>query len=1311
MREADNPMHVDMDKCDFYVHVHDLPLNMMNLGVATLLGNRIGIFRDVEMDAAGCSWGASLRIRVILINIVSYGLTTPFRIREERPHTGHGFELLFLPEDVNRCCHRQGGGLPLNIINASRHVQDRQFSGSLVHPKIQTTWIPAIGLPRGSELNLVSIPLKFTSHYQFAARGQGRRGRPPGRGVGGRSNKRTRGIQLLEQDKAWVHVRKLLELVKLHRPGLVFLSETKCRVRRGDGIKNKMNYHRVGVNSIGKGGGLYLFWRKDIDVWLQSFSVNHIDITIQSEECPEHWRFTGFYGNPDTARRKVSWALLRKLARIFVRPWLCGGDFNEILSQAEKQGSLPRANWQIEDFRACLRDCGLIDLGFQGTIFTWSNHREFPNTVRARLDRAVSDSRWAHLFPTATVSHEEVGCSDHAAVWIHLRPDSDHHCSRKQRWFRFEAAWLSHNSCGEVVRNAWTRATDSNPQLGVAKRIRTLQADFIRWDYDHFGNIRHQIKSHSDRLCAHREQSVTATTQVEIEGLKLNIEELVSKEEILWRQRAKAFWLTEGDRNTRFFRAKAFEQKAAKNINKLCDEDGREVSGSEDIQRLILRYFSSIFRSTRPSVDAMEEGVANLESRVTMAMNEELLRPYTSEEIVHALKQMHPLKSPGPDGMSPIFYQKHWDIVGHDICACVLDFLNNGSLNSSFNFTHVVLIPKISNPSDMSHFRPISLCNVLYKLAAKVIANRLKPLLSSLISTSQSAFVSCRFITDNVLVAYELHHLLMHKTWGKLGLASLKLDVSKAYDRVEWCFLRRVLKAFSSLIRRAEIVGELQGIAVSRHASRVSHLLFANDTLIFCQATTEAFSCVQQILSIFERASGLKINVHKSAVVFNKNVAVASRLALARILGVAVVSKHDKYLGLPTSGHLSQAGRVVLINSVLFTIPSYVMSCFRLPDSFLHEIESMFADFFWGGGLVSKIHWLSWERLCRTREEGGLGFRRLRESNIALLAKQAWRVSFSRDGTLHDVIGQKYFPLSNFFEARLGSKPSFTWRSLLGTRELLIAGLRWKVGDGSSIPIRGQPWLPRPSTFQLIARPATLLADTKVAALITASGVWDHDLIRAEFCPLDVDCILSIELRGSGAQDEIVWHYERNGRFSVRSAYRLARQLHREAEGSGMQRSWRFIWTSKAIPSVVLFAWKCVRNAIPTSSNLRNKGLRIDGGCYWCDEETEDVMHVMRFCNFARLVWALSGLPWGVIGVHTTCTETWFRTVYREIRGPNFDYFLTVCWALWKGRNLVAFEGTKMRAHEIVRVALSSCPAALGSAMGLRPKEGWADFP
>ncbi|KAL0446066.1 UNVERIFIED_CONTAM: hypothetical protein Slati_1734500 [Sesamum latifolium] len=279
---------------------------------------------------------------------------------------------------------------------------------------------------------------------------------------------------------------------------------------------------------------------------------------------------------------------------------------------------------------------------------------------------------------------------------------------------------------------------------------------------------------------------------------------------------------------------------------------------------------------------------------------------------------------------------------------------------------------------------------------------------------------------DNVILAYELNHCLKQKIPGKTGHASVKLDISKAYDRVEWCFLERVLgrlgfnkgfvsivmkcvttvsysfllngeqfgflsperglrqggplspylfllcaEAFSGLIRSAETEGAIQGVSVARSAPPISHLLFADDTLIFCQATREALTSLQRVLSIFEAASGLQINKHKSAMVFSRNVEEDTRTALTQILGISVVSKHEKYLGLPTvlgrskkemfdtikdriwkklhtwsSKKLSQAGRAVLLKTVLQTIPTFAMSCYRLPETLLKELESLMADFF-----------------------------------------------------------------------------------------------------------------------------------------------------------------------------------------------------------------------------------------------------------------------------------------------------------------------------------------------------------------------------
>ncbi|KAL0394525.1 UNVERIFIED_CONTAM: hypothetical protein Slati_4418700, partial [Sesamum latifolium] len=142
----------------------------------------------------------------------------------------------------------------------------------------------------------------------------------------------------------------------------------------------------------------------------------------------------------------------------------------------------------------------------------------------------------------------------------------------------------------------------------------------------------------------------------------------------------------------------------------------------------------------------------------------------------------------------------------------------------------------------------------------------------------------------------------------------------------------------------------------------------------------------------------------------------------------------------------------------------------------LSEIESLMANFVWNRGEASKIHWLAWSKLCKPCKEGGLGFRHLREFNIALLVKQAWKIALNPGGTLRSVLRHKYFPQSSFFAPGLGSFPSYTWRSVWGTQDLLVAGIRWKTGDGLSIQIFGQPWLPRPSTFQLIRWPISLLA-------------------------------------------------------------------------------------------------------------------------------------------------------------------------------------------------------------------------------------------
>ena len=154
---------------------------------------------------------------------------------------------------------------------------------------------------------------------------------------------------------------------------------------------------------------------------------------------------------------------------------------------------------------------------------------------------------------------------------------------------------------------------------------------------------------------------------------------------------------------------------------------------------------------------------------------------------------MAPLKAPRPNGMPPFFYQHYWNLIGDDISNTVLHYLNSATLLEHFNHTFITLIPKRKNPIFASEFRPISLCNVLYKIFSKVLANRLKKILPNIITENQSAFTKSRLISDNILVAFESLHS-MQKHIGKEGFMAMKLDMSKAYDKVEWSYLQSIME-------------------------------------------------------------------------------------------------------------------------------------------------------------------------------------------------------------------------------------------------------------------------------------------------------------------------------------------------------------------------------------------------------------------------------------------------------------------------------------------------------------------------------------
>lgn len=202
-------------------------------------------------------------------------------------------------------------------------------------------------------------------------------------------------------------------------------------------------------------------------------------------------------------------------------------------------------------------------------------------------------------------------------------------------------------------------------------------------------------------------------------------------------------------------------------------------------------------------------------------------------------------------------------------------------------------------------------------------------------------------------------------------------------------------EAFSSLIADAENRGVLRGVSVSPSAPSVSHLLFADDTLLCCEATKDSAIEINNILHKYSLSSGQLINIDKSTVVFSRNIGRMQMEEVRSILPVSVVDKHEKYLGLPAEmgkskrevfgwlrdkmwskmqgfgeKHLSKAGKEIMIKSVLQSIPTYVMGCFKLPEYLLHELEVIISKFWWGAGNRDRIHWVNWDFLCESKRDG-----------------------------------------------------------------------------------------------------------------------------------------------------------------------------------------------------------------------------------------------------------------------------------------------------------------------------------------------------
>ncbi|XP_040996181.1 uncharacterized protein LOC121242376 [Juglans microcarpa x Juglans regia] len=516
-------------------------------------------------------------------------------------------------------------------------------------------------------------------------------------------------------------------------------------------------------------------------------------------------------------------------------------------------------------------------------------------------------------------------CSDHRPLLLCMNQKGNK-VRRGRKLFRYEANWALEEDCVVALKRVWEKRTmeDVTPKNLLVSLSDSKRALMSWWKKN--GKDRGSELKLKTQLLKMLQENENSHNSGEIKRLRKEIGLLLEKEDFKWRQRAKVNWYQLGDKNPKFFHSCASQRRRKNKIAAVKDDQNIWHSRHEKVEGAFNKYFGSLFTSSSSSQMEIDDCLKYLEARVIGDMNEALTKTFSKNEVEDALKQIAPLKSLGPNCFGACFYQSHWPIIGEEVNRTVLSWLNGDCFDSSANFTYIVLIPKVSNPSLVSEYQTISLCNVAYKIMAKVLANRLKTVLADLISPNQST-----------------------KFCPSKGL--------RQGDPLSPYLFILYAEGLSSLLNVSDLRGDTRGVTVARGGTRVNHLLFADDCVLLGRAKVEEWKKLKAMLLTYEKASGQVLNKDKFALFFSPNTCPREKELIKEEGGAVMVGYYGKYLGLPSvvgrskyltfrgikervwkkinnwkNSFLSSAGKEILIKAVLQAVPTYTMSVFQLPN-------------------------------------------------------------------------------------------------------------------------------------------------------------------------------------------------------------------------------------------------------------------------------------------------------------------------------------------------------------------------------------------
>ncbi|KZV58610.1 hypothetical protein F511_11258 [Dorcoceras hygrometricum] len=699
----------------------------------------------------------------------------------------------------------------------------------------------------------------------------------------------------------------------------------------------RLGFHRVLSNSSGH---IWVFFSEEVQAESVLDHPQFLHVKISAPFLPVEIYCSFVYAKCDYIERRDLWLSLLEV-KPPSGPWLVGGDFNVVRSASECLGSAGGRRTPMEEFNSFILESALMDAGFEGSSYTWSNRH-----IWKRLDRVFVSVNWTDHFDSIRVQHLPRTVSDHCPLLV-----SAPVFARGPTSFRFQSMWLHHPDFLQTVRLNWNLPCHIQGMAGLFAKLKRLKNHLKWWNRDVFGNIFDNIREAEKGVAlaeAECERDPSGFNWDRLANCNDDLARITAMESDFWKQEAACNWLEDGERNTKLFHNLVRKKHVANKIFRIWD-DGNCLTSPTLIQQSGACFFESLLTGepsalAAPDLSYFFHEISDLEN-ISIAATPSL------EEVKAVVFSIPRDSVAGPDGFSSAFFQHCWQIVHQDVFRAVLDFFQGTPFPQSFTSTTISLIPKCEGPRAWSDFRPISLCNVTNKIISKLLYSRLRNVVGRLISPNQSGFVPGRLISDNILLAQELTHRLNCKTHG--GNVILKLDMAKAYDRVQWSFLLNIMRhlGFSDTVvgmvsrcisachfsiningtsagffkstrglRQGDPLSPLLFILGTEYLSRgldrlflsrpslsynsgcdvrISHLAYADDIVIFANGNIRGIKRIIEFLHHYESCSGQSVNVHKSSIILPPDISPARRSSLLRITGFREEQLPIRYLGAP----------------------------------------------------------------------------------------------------------------------------------------------------------------------------------------------------------------------------------------------------------------------------------------------------------------------------------------------------------------------------------------------------------------------------